>query len=87
MSSRRLYLSTALLLAGCGDASPVPASSPRLNAVTVTCAPATVNVGQSAQCTASATDQDGAPFSVAAFTWTSSDSALAQVDASGGVRA
>ncbi|MBM7116146.1 Ig-like domain-containing protein [Archangium primigenium] len=87
MSSRRFFLSTALFLAGCGDSSPVPASSPRLEAVTVSCTPTQVVAGQSAQCSASATDQEGAPFAVSAFTWTSSDSARAQVDASGGVRA
>jgi plastocyanin len=58
-----------------------------LNAVKVTCAPETVNVGRTTQCTASAVDQNGAPFSVSGYTWTSSDTALASVDGSGKVSA
>ncbi|WP_434391476.1 Ig-like domain-containing protein [Melittangium boletus] len=76
------WLPVMLSLAGCTE-DPPPAETPRLDAVKVTCAPATVNVGQSAQCTASATDQNGAPFSVTGFTWTSSDEAIAQVDTTG----
>jgi hypothetical protein len=41
-----------------------------------------VNFGR-AHCTASATDQNGAPFTVPSYTWTSSDERVAKVDAAG----
>ncbi|ATB34006.1 Ig-like domain-containing protein [Melittangium boletus] len=82
------WLTTVLLLGGCAP-SPVsqpPAEEPpRLEEVRVTCAPTALVLGQSAQCSASARDQKGQPFAISSYTWTSSDSALAQVDASGKV--
>jgi hypothetical protein len=81
-----------LLLAGCPggpsdptEPPPPTGSSPRLTTVTVTCTPTSVPSHGSASCNASATDQDGAPFSVPAYTWTSSDERVAQVDAQGSV--
>jgi hypothetical protein len=77
-------LSALLGSGGCGPSAPPPSTqAPRLGAVSVTCAPTSVVAGQSVQCSASATDQNGAPFPVSAFTWTSSDEAVARVDASG----
>ena len=81
-------LPTLLWLAGCTD-DPTPPGpvdeTPRLEEVTVTCAPTALVLGQSAQCSASARDQKGQPFTVSSYSWTSSDSALAQVDSSGKV--
>ncbi len=74
-----LWLGTLVVLAGC------PGPEQKLSAVTVTCAPASVVAGQSSQCTASATDQDGQPFTVSGYTWTSSDTSVAQVDPTGKV--
>src|SRR5688572_3738000 len=77
-----LWLPALLVLAGCPEA---PADKPHLSAVTVTCAPATAVVGQPSQCTASASDQHGNPFSVPGYSWTSSDESVATVDSHGGV--
>lgn len=79
------WLPAILALSACGGETET--RKPRLENVAVTCTPTVLVEGQSAQCRASATDQDGAPFTVDSYTWTSSDSARAQVDASGVVRA
>jgi hypothetical protein len=80
------WLPALLVLAGCtGDPPVTPPKTPQLGAVSVTCAPSALVLGQSTQCTASAQDEDGAPFSVPSFTWTSGDAARASVDASGKV--
>lgn len=75
-----LWLTTVLVLAGCpGD----PDEKPQLSSVTVTCAPATVEAGLSTQCTASASDQDGNPFTISGYTWTSTNESVAKVDPTG----
>lgn len=71
-----LWLSAVLVLGGCG-------ADPKLSALTVTCDPASVVAGQPSQCTASATDQDGKPFAVSGYTWTSSNTSVATVDSAG----
>ncbi|WP_225411733.1 Ig-like domain-containing protein [Stigmatella hybrida] len=85
-----LCLSALLVLSGCGDddpSPPNPAEDPKLSSVTVTCAPASVTAGQSTQCAAAAKDQKGQPFTVAGFTWTSTNTAVATVDGVGKVTA
>ncbi|ADO69601.1 Ig-like domain-containing protein [Stigmatella aurantiaca] len=85
------FTACLMVLAGCGsdDSGPTdpgpedPGKTPQLSAVTVTCTPTTLTAGQSSQCTASATDQDGKPFSVPGYTWASSNEAVAKVDATG----
>ncbi|MFL5352437.1 Ig-like domain-containing protein [Archangium sp.] len=58
---------------------------PRLSAVTVTCDPTSVPATRPAQCTASATDQYGKPFTVSSYTWTSSNESVATVGSTGKV--
>jgi hypothetical protein len=60
---------------------------PQLGAVTVSCVPTALEVGQASQCTASATDVGGQPITLSGYTWTSSDTSVAQVDAMGKVTA
>ncbi|OJH40298.1 hypothetical protein [Cystobacter ferrugineus] len=80
------WLPSLLILAGCPSQPPEPnPPGPRLDKISVTCTPTSLVAGQDAQCTASATDQEGAPISVEAYTWTSGDETLARVDASGKV--
>ncbi|PTL85375.1 Ig-like domain-containing protein [Vitiosangium sp. GDMCC 1.1324] len=76
-----LCLSALMVLGGCPGEE--PDKTPKLSEVTVTCAPASVVVGQTAQCTASATDQNGQPFTVSSYSWTSSNESVAKVDATG----
>jgi hypothetical protein len=73
------WLPALLVLSAC----PGPAPVAQLSGISVACAPTTVVAGQSVQCTASATDQNGAPFSVPGYTWTSGDETVARVDATG----
>ncbi|WP_395846596.1 Ig-like domain-containing protein [Cystobacter fuscus] len=75
------WLPAVLVLGGC-PGSPMD-ETPRLSTIAVTCAPNPVGVGRSSRCTASATDQNGDTFSVSGFTWSSSDEAVAKVDAEG----
>jgi len=74
-----LWVAALLVLGGCGS------DEPELSAVTVKCEPATVAATRTAQCKATATDQDGQPFTVSGFSWTSSNEAVAKVDATGKV--
>ncbi|ATB39298.1 hypothetical protein CYFUS_004742 [Cystobacter fuscus] len=77
------WLPSLLVLAGCpSEPEPKP---PQLDKVSVTCTPTTLEAGQGAQCSASATDQNGQPFTVSSYTWSSGDETLAKVDASGKV--
>ncbi|EPX62797.1 hypothetical protein D187_006207 [Cystobacter fuscus DSM 2262] len=77
------WLPSLLVLAGCpGEPDPKP---PQLDKVAVSCTPTTLMAGQNAQCSATATDQNGQPFTVSSYTWTSGDETLAKVDASGKV--
>ncbi|WP_257447014.1 Ig-like domain-containing protein [Archangium lipolyticum] len=71
-----LCFSTLLVLSGCD-------TEPEFKAVTVKCDP--VPATRPSQCTASATDQDGNPFTVSGYTWTSSDESVAKVDSTGKV--
>ncbi|WP_309890697.1 hypothetical protein [Archangium sp.] len=73
-----LCFSALLVLGGCD-------SDPKFSAVTVTCEPATVPATRPSRCTANATDQDGEPFAVSGYTWTSNDVSVAKVDSTGKV--
>ncbi|MDY7232167.1 Ig-like domain-containing protein [Hyalangium rubrum] len=73
-----VLLVATVSLIGCGDDE-----APRLAKVTVTCGPAPVSAGRTANCTASAQDQDGKPFTVSRYQWSSSDETIAKVDAEG----
>lgn len=75
-----LWLSALLALGGCSDS---PEEKPRLSAVVAECKPATVVVGQTSQCTANAMDQKGRRLEGASYSWTTSDEAVATVDAAG----
>lgn len=77
LNKASLWISALLVLGGC------PEPEPRLSVISVTCDPASVVAGQTSQCTASAQDQDGKPFAVPNYTWTSSDQTVATVDATG----
>ncbi|WPB82025.1 Ig-like domain-containing protein [Archangium violaceum] len=81
LNKASLCLTTLLVLAGC----PGPEAKSQLSTVTVTCAPAAVQAGQTTQCTASAMDQDGKPFTVSGFSWASSNESVATVDSAGKV--
>jgi hypothetical protein len=79
-----LLLLTSLLHAGCGGGvePKVPATA-ALSADTVSL----TAVGQTHQLTATVTDQDGATIASPSITWTSTNTAVARVDASGLVTA
>jgi hypothetical protein len=79
LNKASLWLPALLVLGGC------PGNEPRLNTVSVRCEPASVVAGQPSQCTASATDQDGEPFTVSGYAWTTSNASVATVDSSGKV--
>lgn len=72
------WLPTLFMFGGCGD-------PPGPGTITVTCDPASVAVGRTTQCSASARDQDGQPLTVSHYSWTSSDEAIAKVSAEGAV--
>lgn len=80
LNKASLWLSALMVLAGCPEKK-----TPQLSAVTVTCAPASVVAGQPSQCSASATDEDGKPFTVSSYSWTSNDESVAKVDSTGQV--
>jgi hypothetical protein len=73
-----LCFSALLVLGGCDP-------DPKFSAVTVTCDPASVPATRPSRCTANATDQEGEPFAVSGYTWTSSDASVAKVDSTGKV--
>jgi hypothetical protein len=84
-----LCLSLLLVVGGCqwGTIEPIPVAP--LAAVTVEC-PASVQVGQTAQCTAKATDEEGNPINyvpISLYRWDSSDPAVAKVVSRGEVTA
>ena len=74
-----LWFPSLVVLAGC----PGGGGDPQLSTVTVTCTPASVAAGQTSQCTASARDQDGEPFTVSSYSWTSTNESVATVDTTG----
>ncbi|EPX55626.1 hypothetical protein D187_009237 [Cystobacter fuscus DSM 2262] len=77
-------VSALVLLAGCPGASSGPTGpQPQLATVTVTCASSSVKQNNSVRCSALATDQNGEPFTVPAYTWMSSDESVAKVDSQG----
>jgi hypothetical protein len=84
-----LCLALLLVVGGCqwGTIEPIPVAP--LAAVTVEC-PASVQVGQTAQCTAKATDEEGNPINyvpISLYRWDSSDPAVAKVVSRGEVTA
>jgi Bacterial Ig-like domain (group 2) len=87
-----ILLPALLLLGGCDPDPPKPPDggtdagvTSQLTAVSVTCVPTALTVGQTSQCSAKATDQEGKDFTVSGYTWTSSNEAVASVDATGKV--
>jgi Bacterial Ig-like domain (group 2)/Leishmanolysin/Bacterial Ig-like domain (group 1) len=79
-----LLLLTSLQLAGCGGGvEPKVPTLAELSAGTVTL----TAIGQTQQLTATVTDQDGARITSPSLTWTSTNTAVAAVDASGLVTA
>jgi len=72
-----LWLSVMMVTGGCGK-------DPELTTITVACEPASVVAGQPSQCTASATDQEGKPFAISGYRWTSNNESVATVDSTTG---
>lgn len=85
LTKATLFLAALLALGACDPDKPNPPPTPQLGEVTVSCQPASVALGASAQCTPSAKDQDGNPFTVSSYSWTSSAQAVATVDPAGKV--
>jgi hypothetical protein len=81
-SRTRLWL--FLAVAACGGGDP---AGPTLTTLSVAVSPTSVEVGQSATATASGVDQNGQPIAVGSVTWTSSNTTVATVNASGAVSA
>ncbi|MGI9626121.1 MAG: Ig-like domain-containing protein [Longimicrobiales bacterium] len=84
---RLLYPSFVLVLAavvhGCSGSEPTGPGVPQISSIQVGPAVATVNLGETAQLTATAMDASGNTLAGQAITWASSDAAVASVDASG----
>jgi len=85
LTKATLFLAALLALGACDPDEPDPPPTPQLGEVTVSCQPASVALGSSAQCTASARDQNGNAFTVSSYSWTSSAQAVATVDPAGKV--
>ncbi|WP_375765075.1 Ig-like domain-containing protein [Archangium gephyra] len=81
LNKASLWFSTLVVLAGC----PGPEKKPQLGAVSVSCTPTSLEVGQTSQCTASATDEGGQPLTISSYAWTSSNASVATVDSTGKV--
>lgn len=75
-----LILASLFALVACGGA---PASSPAVSTITVTPANPSIVIGTTQALTAKATDSSSNPIAGATFTWTSSDTAVATIDANG----
>jgi M6 family metalloprotease-like protein len=73
---------------GGGDGSPTPPANttPVLTTLSVSLAPATIEVGQTATATVTARDQFGAAIAAGTVTWSSSSQQVATVTAAGSVR-
>lgn len=81
--SRPWIAATCLVwAAACGDAT----EPPTVTEVSITPDPATVRVGESVTLRATATDQNGNPFTNPDVTWTSVDASIASVNGAGVVR-
>jgi uncharacterized protein YjdB len=77
---------SAVLADSCGggkDGGPTGPPAPVLTAVTVTVAPSTIQVGQSATASAAGLDQNGAQLSLGSVTWSTGAPDIATVSASG----
>jgi M6 family metalloprotease-like protein len=92
--SLRSIIVVALLAAGSfacgggGDSSPTtpnPQSTPVLTTLSVSLAPSTIQVGQTATATAAGRDQFGASIATGTVTWSSSSPQVATVNESGSV--
>jgi M6 family metalloprotease-like protein len=68
-----------------GDSSPTTPNAPVLTTLSVSIAPATIQVGQSASATAVGRDQNGATIATGTVTWSSSAPQIATVSESGTV--
>ncbi|AKJ04106.1 Ig-like protein group 2 [Archangium gephyra] len=81
LNKASFWLTTVVVLAGC----PGPEKKPQLGAVMVSCAPTSLEVGQTSQCTASATYEGDQPATPSSYVWTSSNESVATVDSTGKV--
>src|SRR5919206_271068 len=84
-----LVAATTLACGGSGDGSPTGTGQPTpvLTSLTLSLAPTTLQVGQTATATVAGRDQFGASITTGNVTWSSSASAVATVSASGTVTA
>ncbi|HVX40679.1 MAG TPA: Ig-like domain-containing protein [Gemmatimonadaceae bacterium] len=87
-------LLTAALACGSGGGgtgnvgpTPPPTPTPVLTTITVSLSVAQIQVGQTANATASAADQNGAPIAAGTVTWSSSNTNVATITASGAITA
>jgi glucose/arabinose dehydrogenase len=71
------------LVSACGDSGGDTQAPKPVQTVTVTAPTPTIQVGQTVQLTATATDADGAVVEGSTFTWTTSDAAVAAVSPTG----
>jgi glucose/arabinose dehydrogenase len=71
------------LVSACGDSGGDTQAPKPVQTVTVTAPTTTIQVGQTVQLTATATDADGTVVGGSTFTWTTSDAAVAAVSPTG----
>ena len=83
-----LAIFAALTTVGCSgaDTAAPHAPTPVLTSLTVSLAPAAIQVGQNSTATATGRDQFGAAISAGAITWSSSSLQIATISASGSVQ-
>jgi uncharacterized protein YjdB len=82
-----LALLAAVTGIGCsGGDSAAPVPPPVLTSLTVTLAPASIQVGQTSTAVAAGRDQHGASIAAGSITWSSSAAQVATVSASGTVK-
>ena len=89
-SSRPLWCAfVAILLSSCGGASETTSTTPvpTLASVSVSLAPSTIQVGQTATATAAGMDQNAKPLTLSGVTWSSASPSIATVSSTGVVTA
>ena len=80
-----MLLAAASIACGGGDSSPTPPNPAVLTTLSVSLAPTTIQVGQTATATAAGRDQFGASIATGTVAWSSSAPPVATVSASGNV--
>lgn len=80
-----LLAAASIACGGGGDSSPTTPNPPVLTTLSVSLAPTTIQVGQTATATAAGRDQFGASIATGTVTWSSSSPQVATVSASGNV--